>query len=108
MPPIQRNQGGVKYLCTSKGALVDTHIKEGFGVQSDQPQLFKLVKKLNDEWKQERSSEDLHNEGSIQLILRSTTGSKIVACKSVRKGLIKEQLSRELYDKRASNARLFS
>ena len=81
-----------------ENGLLDTHIKGGCGVQSDWPQLFTLVEKMNAELKWERCSEDLNDAGRAQLILRSATGSKIVTHKSIRKELIKEQLNKELCD----------
>ena len=40
----------------------------------------------------------LHDAGYAQLILKSVTWSRVIPHKTLRKGLIKEQLNRELFD----------
>ena len=95
---IPRTEGESNFLryAINENGLLDTHIKGGFGVQSDWPQLVTLVEKINAELKWERCSEDLNDAGHAQIILRSATGSKIVTHKSIRKELIKELLNKEL------------
>ena len=71
---------------------LETNIKGGFGVQSDWPQLFNLVMKMNAELKWEKNTEDLHSADNAQLILKSGDKTKILQSNRIHKEVIEDQL----------------
>ena len=71
------------------------HIKGGSGVQSDWPQLFHLVTKIEAELNWEENTEDIHCAGNAQLILGSEEG-RILFNKRIQKEIIENQLNKEL------------
>ena len=84
--------------CTIKdNGLLDTHIKGGFGVQSDWPQLFHLVTKIEAELNWKENTEDIDCAGNAQLILKSEEGrTRTLFNKRIRKEIIENQFSKEL------------
>ena len=79
--------------------MLETHIKGGFGVQSDWPQLFHLVQKINANLKWEKNTEDLYCAGYAQLIMKSEhNGTRVVQNDRIRKEIIEDQLSKDLED----------
>ena len=96
---ISRNEANRNFLgyTIKDNGLLDTHIKGGFGVQSDWSQLFHLVTKIDAELNWEENTEDIHCAGNAQLILKSEEGrTKILFTKRIRKEIIEYQLSKEL------------
>ena len=65
---IPRSQADNNFLGYSvkENGMLETHIKGGFGVQSDWPQLFHLVQKINANLKWEKNTEDLYSAGNAQ------------------------------------------
>ena len=96
IPRTEANRNFLGYTIKDNG-LPDTHIKGGFGVQSDWPQLFHLVTKIEAELNWEDNTEDIHCAGNAQLILKLEEGrTRILFNKRIRKEIIENQLSKEL------------
>ena len=95
IPKTDAHRNFLGYKIKDSGTL-ETNIKGGFGVQSDWPQLFNLVMKINAELKWEKNTEDLHGAGNAQLILKSGDKTKILQSNRIRKEVIEDQLNREL------------
>ena len=100
IPRTESNRNFLGYTIKDNG-LLDTHIKGGFGVQSDWPQLFHLVTKIDAridaELKWEENTEDIHCAGNAELILKYAEGrTRILCSKRIRKEIIDDQLSKEL------------
>ena len=96
---ILRTEANRNFLgyTTKDNGLFDTHIKGGFGVQSDWPQLFHLVTKIDAELNWEENTKDIHCAGNAQLILKSEEGRRrILFSKRIWKEIIADQLSKEL------------
>ena len=73
IPRTEVNRNFLGYTIKDNG-LPDTHIKGGFGVQSDWLQLFHLVTQIEAELNWEEDTEDIHCAGNAQLILKSEEG----------------------------------
>ena len=96
---IQRTEASRNFLgyTIKDNGLLDTHIKGGFGVQSDWPQLFHLVTQIEAELNWEENTEDIPYAGNAQLILKSEKGrTRILFNKWIWKEIIANQLSKEL------------
>ena len=80
---------------TASGNL-ETHVKGGFGVQSDWPQLCHPVSKVGVRLQWERIEEnDIHQAGNAQIII-GMLNQKIVTTGEVIRKEILEQLSEHL------------
>ena len=98
---IPRSQADNNFLGYSvkENGMSETHIKGGFGVQSDWPQLFHLVQKINANLNWEKNTEDLYSAGNAQLIMKSEhNGTRVVQNDRIRKEIIEDQLSKDLED----------
>ena len=69
---IPRSQADKNFLGYSmqENGMLETHVGGGFGVQSDWPQLFHLVKKINANLKWEKNMEDPYCAGNAQLTMK--------------------------------------
>ena len=96
IPKTDANRNFLGYKIKDNGML-ETRIKGGFGVQSDWPQLFSLVGKIDAELKWEKGSSDLHRTGDARLILKTKQNRiRILSGNTIRKEIIENQLAKEL------------
>ena len=96
---IPRSQADNNFLGYSvkENGMLETHITGGFGVQSDWPQLFHLVQKINANLKWENNTEDLYCAGNAQLIVKlEHNGTRVVQNDRIRKEIIESLLSKDL------------